>query len=127
MDTDELIRRKIDKQKEILKTLKPELLAEFLRLQSEIGAIQKLVTDEKQEELPPPFTGFLKATPRIPLLNHKRALILFFSQCKRPVSRKQILAATSIPGGSLSSLLKAKEFKQVGHGMWALREGAPST
>ena len=55
---------------------------------------------------------------RLPLATHRVALIQFLDT-NGASTRKQILAGTHIPPGSLSALLK--EFVQDGRGKWKLR------
>jgi hypothetical protein len=125
MDTDDIIRRYRQRQAEIIGCLAPELLAEYKRLEELIQFIGRIADEERTNfKLPPPPLpdDFFADLPRVPLLTHKRKLIDFLRKSKSPVSRKQILAATTIPAGSLSSILKDDEFEQVEHGLWKLKE-----
>ena len=124
MDTGEMIRLRRKLRAEILKKLPPELQAEFHRLGKEIRQLRKMImaTAESRGDVKPAMKGFFDL-PRIPLLRHKRTLIEFLLMHKEPATRKEILAGTDIPYGSLSSLLKADEFEQVSHGLWKLKKG----
>jgi hypothetical protein len=122
LDTTELLRRRRERQEEILKTLKPELYAEYKRFEIEIATLQRMLAEEIREPLEAPSPQSFINLPRVPLMSHKIRLTTFLLGQKEPVSRKAILEATGIPPGSLSSLLQAKEFEQVVRGFWKLKE-----
>jgi hypothetical protein len=116
----DLVRRLRKQQSEILKALPQELFAEYKRL----GKLIEDIVAQESEQIPPQI-GFkeILALPRIPLFRHKQKLIVFL-RTSGPATRKEIAEATGIPMGSLSSLLKAKEFKKAKWGLWVLKRGA---
>jgi hypothetical protein len=119
MTVNDVLQRNRERRREILKTLKPELLAEYLRL----GKFNQWLKAEQSDGSPVgviPAKGFLD-TPRIPLLEHKRKLMNFL-QIRGPARRREILKTTGIPPGSLGSLLKGQEFVSIQHGFWELRK-----
>src|SRR5205807_3698916 len=95
-----------------------------------ISSIQAEQKDASGTGGPRPVKGgFMPEVPRIPLFVHKQKLVDFLST-REAATRVQIIKATGIPAGSLSSLLKSRDFAQVRHGYWALKgqgKAAPST
>jgi hypothetical protein len=102
-----LIRRWRERRREILKTLAPNLLAEYRKL----GLLIKGVKAEES----------LYARVRSSMSVHKQKLIAFLRE-QGPTARAEIVAKTGIPSGSLSELLRDKEFKTSERGVWALVE-----
>ncbi len=120
MDTREIIRQLRSEQEEILKSLKPELLAEFKRLEKQIRMVKKLVMNAcRLDDFDLPNENFAE---RLPLLKHKQRIIAYMRGKRQPVTRKEIISETLVPAGSLSSILKAREFEQIGHGLWQLSQ-----
>jgi hypothetical protein len=120
MDTDELIRRWRKRQREILeKRLFPEELEEYHKL----ARLIKEVRDEQAEkQREPSDEGLFPEPKRVPLSEHREKLIAFLKE-NGSATRNQIIHATDIPSGSLSSLLKGREFEQVKRGLWSLKAG----
>jgi len=144
MDSEELVRRWRDRRREILKTLPPELLAEYRRLgvliqnvlveQRAISKCKKLSDQERAElmegtvRVPDLINRKVKQAleevreeSRIPLHRHRETLIAFLAEFG-PSTRREIAAGTSIPAGSLSRLLRGPQFEQAAHGLWRLPE-----
>jgi hypothetical protein len=129
MSTTQLLNRWRDRQKEILETLSPDLLAEYRKL----GELIETVEDEEdknareiktsgqktnKEHIVP--ANFFPPIPRVPLSVHKKKLIDYLKK-HGPSTRGEISAGAAIPPGSLSELLSEKEFEQHERGFWGLR------
>jgi hypothetical protein len=120
MDSAELVRRWRKRQWEILKKrLFPEDLAEYRKLARLIKEVRSEQVEKRQE---PKIERLFPEPKRIPLSQHREKLIAFLKE-KGPATRIQIAYATGIPEGSLSSLLKGREFEQVKRGFWGLKRG----
>jgi hypothetical protein len=119
METADLIRRWRKERLEILKKrLFPEELAKWRRLGRLIQAVLKEQAEKKAE----PKEELLFPEPqRIPLSVQREKLVEFL-KTNGKATRTQITYGTGIPPGSLSSLLKGKEFEQVKRGFWALKK-----
>jgi hypothetical protein len=116
---DQLIRRCRTKRAEILKTLAPELLAEYRRL----GRVIRDLEAEEEDSSPvnPPAKDALFNLPRIPLAVHTEKVAAFLAT-RTAASRSEIAANAHVPIGSLSSVLKAERFEQIRRGYWALKK-----
>lgn len=141
MTTTELMNRLRKRQGEILQSLSPELLAEYTKLAEMIALIRAeedrvaaahgkkigdavgvpvFIEDHGGLELvikgAPPATS---VGTRLPLAVQKEKVIRFLDN-NGPMPRSTILSMTGVPAGSLSALLKGKEFKQNDTGNWEL-------
>ena len=119
LTVDDLIARHREKQREILKTLKPELYAEYRRLGRKIKELRAEQADQTPVGASRRQHVLFALPPRIPLFEHKKR-VLEFLRNREGATRRQIMKATKVPPGSLSSVLKAKEFRQIRHGFWGL-------
>jgi hypothetical protein len=120
----ELIRRWRERRKEILRTLRKDLLAEFIHLGKQIAAVRQEEAKTEQQATSPPRTGFLGPLPsssRVSMAVHKFRLVEFLKQ-HGPSTRKEITTKTGIPEGSLSELLKRPIFEKQRWGIWALKD-----
>jgi hypothetical protein len=151
VDANELIRRWRDRRREILETLPPQLLAEYRQLGLLIRGVlteqraaalkertqetERMIAEEEarlakameelaaaQEEMRRLSAEAEREEARVPLDRHRETLIAFLAK-KGPSTRREITAATPIPAGSLSLLLRDQRFEQVQHGLWRLRKG----
>lgn len=122
MPSQELVHRWKKRRREILNTLPPELLAEYQQLGK---AIKRVWAEEMRNLSEVSQTLHSSTTPatanrvRIPLSFHRKKLIEFLDE-HGPSLRAEIVAKTGIPEGSLSKLLRGKEFEHLERGFWAL-------
>jgi hypothetical protein len=142
VDVEELLRGWYERRREILKTLPPDLLAEY----RQIGRLIKGVLKEQVNQIGPegglllgklePKTickechaelkedGIMEQLQhikpfRVSLVRRKETLLKFLAE-RGPSTRGEILRETDIPPGSLSMLLQHPEFENAGHGLWRL-------
>jgi hypothetical protein len=119
MDCIMLIKKWRKRRQEILDTLPPALLKEYRQLSKKI----KMLMDEEMSGANDP--GPFSTPQRTPLWQHKKTLIEYLKKMSpviTEVSRQRIHMETEIPMGTLSLLLREKEFEQVRHGFWGLRK-----
>jgi hypothetical protein len=136
----ELVRRWRTRRLQILKTLPPELLAEYVKLGKLIKGVRlEQIQIEKEANggvidlslatfsLPEGVTGTLTdpdtgASVRIPLALRRKQLAEFLKK-NGPSTRNEISKGIAIPEGSLSILLSQSEFEQKSRGVWGLKGG----
>jgi hypothetical protein len=118
----QFIQRWRSRRMEILRSLAPELRAEYRRLGRLIRDITAELSDSSPVGSVEPRESFGLVPSRIPLLDRKQKLIEFL-RSREGATRVEITKATRIPAGSLSSLLKGAEFEQARHGFWTLKKG----
>ena len=58
-----------------------------------------------------------------PLTDWRQKVVAYLESAGRPATRKEIIKATGVPPGSLSSVLRSGAFESAGRGLWRLRPG----
>jgi hypothetical protein len=117
----ELIARWRERRRQILDALPTTLRAEFYRLGAAIKSIKSMFGERntKIRVVHTPVSG------RIPMSEHKKKAVDYLRQVES-ATRLEILANTGVPEGSLSQLLRDKEFEQVERGRWRLAKRGAS-
>lgn len=120
-----------EQQLAIVKKLPRELVDEYVRLQEIIKAIERAEVNHALGLMPDKIEEFsaddgkkeygLTFKYRLPLSVHKENVIEAIRKFG-PLTRRAILGAAKVPAGSLSAILKGKEFVRVEGGRWGLKE-----